>query len=206
MTPKPKSNQKKEKIIQAAINIFSEKGLEKGTISSIAKKADVGKGTVYQYFNSKEEMFGQIIFYFFDDMFNNWQSLIHKPIDPEQKLTLLIDQTVDMSIEIIKNQQAVYFKLLIEIFAYAFKNENRVRLDKITERLYKMVEPILIEGKEKGQFRDIDSAYLSFILFSFLDGFALHFFFQYPHYNSEKLKTIIKSLIFNGIKKEANHA
>ena len=43
---------KKERIIQSAIDVFSEKGIEKATISEIVKKAGIAQGTFYLYFSS----------------------------------------------------------------------------------------------------------------------------------------------------------
>ena len=48
---------KREQILQAVLELFMEEGLNGMKVSAIAKKADVGKGTVYEYFSSKEDMF-----------------------------------------------------------------------------------------------------------------------------------------------------
>ncbi|MFO7637095.1 MAG: TetR/AcrR family transcriptional regulator [Clostridia bacterium] len=47
---------KRERILQAALELVSEKGISMTTISEIAEKSDVGKGTVYEYFASKEQI------------------------------------------------------------------------------------------------------------------------------------------------------
>ncbi len=41
---------KKEKIIQSAINVFREKGMEKAKVSDIVKGAGIAQGTFYLYF------------------------------------------------------------------------------------------------------------------------------------------------------------
>lgn len=48
---------KKEKILRAVLELFMESGTGSLKVSKIASKADVGKGTVYEYFTSKEDMF-----------------------------------------------------------------------------------------------------------------------------------------------------
>ena len=48
---------KKEQIIKAALSIFAEKGLRSTTVAEIADKVDIGKGTIYLYFCSKEEIY-----------------------------------------------------------------------------------------------------------------------------------------------------
>ncbi|HRX42451.1 MAG TPA: TetR/AcrR family transcriptional regulator [Clostridia bacterium] len=48
---------KREKILSAVLELFLESGADSLKVSAIASRADVGKGTVYEYFNSKEDMF-----------------------------------------------------------------------------------------------------------------------------------------------------
>lgn len=43
-------------IIKAAINLFSRHGIDGVTVEQIAKAADVGKGTIYNYFQTKEDI------------------------------------------------------------------------------------------------------------------------------------------------------
>ena len=47
---------KKKKIMDTAVEVFGEKGFKNSTISEIAKKAGVGDATIYEYFQSKEEL------------------------------------------------------------------------------------------------------------------------------------------------------
>lgn len=48
---------KREQILLAAVEKFLEKDFYQVTITEIAELAGVGKGTVYEYFSSKEELF-----------------------------------------------------------------------------------------------------------------------------------------------------
>jgi len=47
---------KRQRILQAAVQAFSEKGYAKATIAEIAHKAGVADGTVYEYFENKEDV------------------------------------------------------------------------------------------------------------------------------------------------------
>ena len=51
---------KRERIIQSAIELFTKNGFEKTTIDGIARKAKVGKGTFYYFFEKKEDV---LLFY-----------------------------------------------------------------------------------------------------------------------------------------------
>jgi AcrR family transcriptional regulator len=51
-----KKAETRDRIVSAAIQIFSERSVEDATVDEIASVADVGKGTIYNYFESKEEI------------------------------------------------------------------------------------------------------------------------------------------------------
>ncbi|MBU8905960.1 TetR/AcrR family transcriptional regulator [Desertibacillus haloalkaliphilus] len=52
---------KRERIVEAALDEFLELGFDRATIQAIAKRAGVGKGTTYEYFSSKEELFSEVV-------------------------------------------------------------------------------------------------------------------------------------------------
>ena len=47
----------REKIIQAAIESFAQAGFDRTKMEDIAKRLGLSKGTIYLYFNSKEDLF-----------------------------------------------------------------------------------------------------------------------------------------------------
>jgi TetR/AcrR family fatty acid metabolism transcriptional regulator len=51
---------KKQSILQAAIEVFSNGSFKNSSISKIAKRANVAEGTIYQYFKNKEDLFFSI--------------------------------------------------------------------------------------------------------------------------------------------------
>ncbi len=51
-----KKRKTKQAILEAAIALFSEYGYEKTSIARIARRAGIGKGTVYGYFQTKKEI------------------------------------------------------------------------------------------------------------------------------------------------------
>ena len=47
---------KRVRLVKAASAVFAEKGYASTRVADIAERATVGKGTVYEYFSSKEEL------------------------------------------------------------------------------------------------------------------------------------------------------
>lgn len=58
---------KQEIILKSGIGMFIEKGFAKTKVSDIAKNAGIGKGTVYEYFKSKDDLFKGCIDYILDN-------------------------------------------------------------------------------------------------------------------------------------------
>jgi uroporphyrinogen-III synthase len=56
-----KKEEKKERIIEAASSLFSQKNYHEVMMEDVAKKVSVAKGTVYNYFTSKEELYFTIM-------------------------------------------------------------------------------------------------------------------------------------------------
>lgn len=56
MTDKHKSKTRKDRIMEAALHIFAEKGFQNATITEISKEAGVSEATVYEYFGTKEDL------------------------------------------------------------------------------------------------------------------------------------------------------
>jgi AcrR family transcriptional regulator len=58
---KREKEHRKSAILKAARKLFFEKGFKSVTVDSIARKAELSKGAVYLYFNSKDEIYSQIL-------------------------------------------------------------------------------------------------------------------------------------------------
>ncbi len=56
-----KKKQRNKRIFAAGARLFKEKGYADVTISDIAKEADVGVGTIYNYFSSKNDILLSIV-------------------------------------------------------------------------------------------------------------------------------------------------
>lgn len=56
MADKSKHKSRKDRIMDAALHIFAEKGFQNATITEISKEAGVSEATIYEYFGTKEDL------------------------------------------------------------------------------------------------------------------------------------------------------
>jgi TetR/AcrR family fatty acid metabolism transcriptional regulator len=54
--PRPRTEDKRKRILEAAVKVFARKGYFAARVSEIARKAGVADGTIYLYFRSKEDI------------------------------------------------------------------------------------------------------------------------------------------------------
>jgi AcrR family transcriptional regulator len=89
-------NDKRQQIIETALQLFAEKGFEGTSIRDIAEKASVNVAMVNYYFGTKEKLFEKIVEYkslatrgLLDEILNN------KSLSPIQKIEAIIDSYIE---------------------------------------------------------------------------------------------------------------
>ncbi|MBU0712133.1 TetR/AcrR family transcriptional regulator [bacterium] len=203
MIPLPKDENKRRRIIKAAIQVFAEVGVSNGKIATIAAKAGIGKGTVYEYFSSKEEIFAAVFEDFFIRMMSGYEDLATAPMDPVRKIGMMFDYTYDYLDEHLSGDRGPEWLIFLEIFLRGYRDEmlggGKLSFANILRDMYKLFKPIVDEGISAGVFKPLDSEHVTFIIFAALDGIGLHYFINRDHYDKEKLKTITKEFFLNGL-------
>ncbi len=144
---KRKHNDKYQKIIAAATRVFAQKGFYQSKISEIAKEAGVADGTIYIYFENKDDILISLFEEQMQAVLDNMKAHLAGQTDPAKKLEefawthlSLIQKNKDMA-EIIQVELRQSDKFMKE-----YKNE------KFLEYL-NIIEDIIIEGQERGVFR-----------------------------------------------------
>lgn len=90
----------RKKILNAAREVFSEKGLDLTTIDDITERADVGKGTFYYHFAEKNELIAKLI----DEIMRNLVQAIEQKCEGVTDLATLLDTIVGVHIDFFNNR------------------------------------------------------------------------------------------------------
>jgi AcrR family transcriptional regulator len=61
---------KRQQILEGADRVFSQMGFDAASMNDITREAGVSKGTIYVYFDSKEELFMELCFAYRDKLFS----------------------------------------------------------------------------------------------------------------------------------------
>lgn len=144
----------KNKIIQAAIKVFYEKGFHKATMDEIAKNIGVSKATIYTYFDSKEEILKEI-----------WKLSSENILD--LKKTFNESDCFEVLEELYRMiAESSGLHLSFEITALSSQNENIKQINKESyEAKLEALKLFLEDQQEKGNIRaDMDADTLAQII------------------------------------------
>ncbi len=104
-------NDKKTRILNAMESLLIAGNGISCSVSEIAKTAGIGKGSVYYYFNSKEEIAAALIARIYGGFIDNCNSVLNTPLNALDKLRLLfktyygnsVDFTIDAYLHLPQN-------------------------------------------------------------------------------------------------------
>ncbi|NMB74517.1 MAG: TetR/AcrR family transcriptional regulator [Myxococcales bacterium] len=167
------SREKRRRILNAAIQVFSQKGFHQCRISDIASAADVAYGLVYHYFENKEEILNTI----FEE---NWGLLTRAienvgegPGTIEEKLLNIVSFILDAH-----RMVPDIIQVMVMEIARSSKLLKRPRIETF-ERAFVKLSEILAHHQRLHEVRaDLDPKLLAYMLFGsielILTGYLLH--------------------------------
>ncbi len=170
---------KKNRILAAAAHVFAQKGYAGSSVSDIAVKAEIGKGTIYAYFYSKEDLFFAVFEWFMMQTGAAAKvSVSHLGGSAVQRLEALSDSIMDMWDEL---KDA--FTLTMEFWAASSSSQRRERFKEAFRRVYEnlrgIVAAIVRDGIERGEFRsDVDPESIAAALVGTWDALFLQAWFE----------------------------
>lgn len=164
----PARNPKHDRILDAAIEVFAEKGFHNARISDIAKRAGVADGTIYLYFRNKDDVLLSI----FEEKMGVLIAGVHAALDG-----------IDDPMERVRAFARYHFKqveehrALAEVLQIELRLSNKFLKEYRPEKLWEYLgifATILREGQERGVIRaELNPFVMMWAFFGALDEIAI---------------------------------
>ncbi len=164
----PARNPKHDRILDAAIEVFAEKGFHNARISDIAKRAGVADGTIYLYFRNKDDVLLSI----FEEKMGVLIAGVHTALDG-----------IDDPMERVRAFARYHFKqveehrALAEVLQIELRLSNKFLKEYRPEKLWEYLgifATILREGQERGVIRaELNPFVMMWAFFGALDEIAI---------------------------------
>jgi len=176
----------RKRLKKAALDVFSEKAIDAATVEEITEKADVGKGTLYQHFEDKEEIVITLVEEAVDHLIEHIRSCDHTPETLEEMLEHLLNSHYGFSVDC-KEEFILLFqgKLLLRLQSETLDELEEPYLRYLQE-IENQVSPYLSPRIDPIKIRRLACAVAGFVF-----GF---FSFAMIGMNSDEIERSIKPL------------
>lgn len=193
------TKQKRKQILEAAIKIIAEKGIENSRIEDIAREAGIGKGTVYAYFPSKEALHQACLEYILYCFMEN-----HSAAD-------LTDGTVLEGLrslfDFLKKVHTLsypreYYLTLMELWMIFMKkgpSASGVDFRPLYNDEKKHVVELFKRGIREGVFREVDPEAASMLVMGIFDLFVFEWILGAVDMDDTTLMDTSIDIIMNGL-------
>lgn len=188
---------KKDDIFSAAASVFAEKGYSGTRMEDIAVKANIGKGTVYEYFRSKDELF----FALYQNLLDKFHTKIYSALTPQQSPTETLAAFVTTTLKAF-DEWHEYAILLIEFWTEHRRGKfSQVEFSTIYDKSREIISGLIDAGIENGEFARVDSHVMASAIIGILDGVMLQRVFDPGLYKKFDMVDHIPRIIFDGLNK-----
>ena len=163
---------KKQDVLEAAERVFSKHGYAAARMEDVAAEAGVSKGSVYNYFKSKQEMFMEVFHFSQINDRELFDKIVNSNISSREKILKIIE-TVLKRFDAHRN----IGKLLMEFWATAGRDEF-AGFNEVLNNLYSdylaVLEELISQGQSSGEMEVMTTPKMSArMLVAFLDGLGM---------------------------------
>lgn len=186
---------KREIILEAASKIFSEKGYHMTTVEEIAKEAEVGKGTIYQYFSSKAEIFHQMRCWHLE----RYVQQLNELLDSDDTFRNNLERIIDHHIENVSYMIRFIDKAAQEIVDEMGDEPHRGDTFDLLKNIEAKIIRLLNISIERGEIRPINVHIAVHLLEGILMGVVKAMMSDINDDNKTEIKNELIDLLLNGI-------
>jgi len=187
---------RKREILGKALLLFSEQGYSSVTFQKIADDCGISRTTLYRYFSDKREILDASIQNFFTPLFEKLRVISkRKDLPVESRLEKVLLTVVDSL-----GEEVLFLERILDYLLRRKSSGEEIGVKKMrhTWKLRLLIQRLLQEGVEKGEFRSLDLRTTNNLLYSQLETHALRLVVRE---NSEKQDTIdVINKILSGLK------
>jgi AcrR family transcriptional regulator len=192
---KEKEN-RKNAILKAARRLFFERGFKSVTVDLIAAKAEVSKGSIYLYFDSKEEIYTQILISANIERHKEIENFARKEGTASDLLLSFARDYVDFFLE---NKEL--FRILMTFMLHSenmnLTEDQNTQLIHTTNENIRVISEILQKGIDSGEFlADLDVRQAQNAIWGLFNGIiSLYIYTGAPDKRAERIHaTVSQSL------------
>ncbi|MBI2788374.1 MAG: TetR/AcrR family transcriptional regulator [Elusimicrobia bacterium] len=139
---------REEDILAAALSLFTRDDWQAVTIDQIAAKAEIGKGTIYKHFASKDEIYARLVTEFFGDMLEKMKAV--DATGPVLEVLAAVMRIFWDSFQGRPDYRRLESYCRREDFRHQVGDKMGAELDALDERFMSVLDPLVRRGLADG--------------------------------------------------------
>jgi len=202
MSPrKVDKGEKKRHIMISAIKVFAEKGLKSAKIADIAAEAGIGKGTVYEYFSGRDEIFIDACNQMIADITADIKEVASSGRSPTEKIRAMTRTALEFSDKFTPEMSAFITDFWAEGIRKQYQPEKGlINIKPVYDEFRETYKRILQDGINCGEFRPIDTHMFASALIGIIDGLQIQWVLDPQTFHFREMADTLIDLFLNGIK------
>ncbi|GAB4524331.1 MAG: TetR/AcrR family transcriptional regulator [Anaerolineales bacterium] len=200
MSPKPDvSEERSEQILEAASQVFAQKGFAATRMDDIAQVAEVSKGTLYLYFKSKDALITALLDRLFQHEMRDLSALQHAEGSARARLL----HFADLMIAELQNWLTI-IPVAYEFLGLIFRNKTVQQAFRQYLKTYiSLTVPIIEDGIAGGEFRPVDATEAALTLGALFEGTILLWVYDQESVNVALQMRQGLNLLLDGLQRQA---
>lgn len=187
--------EKFQRILDAAVAVFAEKGFFSSRVADIADRADVADGTVYLYFKSKDEILMTAINTAFDAFMSVARTELKKLTDPAERLRRLAFLHLD-ALGSNRNMAVVFQMELRQSTRFLSEFSHHHMIEYLG-----LVREAILEGQASGMFRrEMSDKIAANCFFGALDEMVTSWVLSEHEYKLANVADVVVDIFLNGMR------
>lgn len=189
-----RSSKKYDAILEASIRVIAEYGYHRAQVSKIAKEACVADGTIYLYFENKEDLLISI----FKEKIGNFIRLVKRKIsaalDAKEQLFYII------SLHLGYLEANPLLAVVVQMEIRQSDPHVRKEIGELMQAYLNLIEHVMEQGKVSGVFRaDLDVRLARKMIFGTLDDLVTSWVIHQQKYSLHALAKPVYQMFVDGI-------
>ncbi len=185
---------KRKKILEAAANVFSQKGFHQAKMDEIAKRAGVAKGTLYYNFASKSKLFAATVTEGMEKIIGELEKELESDLPFKEHLRKLIRSNFLMYLKYRDLSTIVFNELTSGVGSEVLEEIGKVRL-----RYIDFISDLLSEGQKRGYLKAVDERLAAVGFIGFLDSLCNYYLKSHSHLEQEAFIDTIFTILSSGL-------
>ncbi len=189
----------RERILEAALDVFAEKGFHLATVDEIAERANLGKGTVYRHFANKEALFNELVRLRLEELERDANTVL----DGQDDVLTMITKYLRIYFAFFDRNQRLY-RLVVQEGLDVGRQVQDLYIKTVMRRI-PVLKRKIYAASQQGELKDVDFQTVFYGVMGFVHGVIEKWLASDCSYSLVDELPVVVEVLFYGFVRDGHH-